>query len=116
MYMHHTPKELALSVHALYPIGLVSHATVCMWQRISLYSPQHWAHGTILKSVCVCVIKYTSLHVEMHEFIFNRDAYDVVIEKVVVGYHSLMRLLNLYSWPKNCGVCVWRVPAMCIRL
>ena len=46
-------------------------------------------------------IKYTSLHVEMHEFIFNRDVYDVVIEKVV-GYHSLMR----YSWPKRCGVCV----------
>ena len=41
----------------------------------------------------------------MHEFIFNRDAYDV-IEKVVVGYHSLMRFLNVYSWPKNCGVCV----------
>ena len=50
--------------------------------------------------------EHTSLHVEMHEFIFNRDAYDVVIEKVVVGYHSLTRFLNLYNWPKNCGVCV----------
>ena len=39
----------------------------------------------------------------MHEFIFNHDEYDVVIEKVVV---SLMRFSNLYSWPKNCGVCV----------
>ena len=48
---------------------------------------------------------YTSLHVEMHEFIFNRDAYDV-IKKVVVGNHFLMKFLNLYSWPKNCGVCV----------
>ena len=25
---------------------------------------------------------------------------------VVVGYHSLMRFLKLYSWPKNCDVCV----------
>ena len=39
----------------------------------------------------------------MHEFIFNHDAYDVVIEKVVVGYHSLMRFTQL---AKNCGVCV----------
>ena len=31
----------------------------------------------------------------MHEFIFNRDANDVVIEKVVVGYHSLMRFIQL---------------------
>ena len=53
MYMHHTPKELVLSVHALYPhrIGVPYH---CMHvAKISLYSPQHWAHGTILKSVCV---------------------------------------------------------------
>ena len=42
----------------------------------------------------------------MHELICNHDAYDVVIEKVVVGYNFLMRFLNLYSWPKNCGVCV----------
>ena len=42
----------------------------------------------------------------MHEFIFNHDAYNVFIKKVVVSYHSLMRFLNLYSWPKNCGVCV----------
>ena len=89
------------------PIGLVSRTTVCMWQSISLYSPQHWAHGTILKSVCERgggggliyfeQIKYTSLHVEMHKFICNHDAYDVVIEKVVVCYHSLMRFFNLYS-------------------
>ena len=46
----------------------------------------------------------------MHEFIFKHDAYDVVIEKVVVGYHSLMRFSNLYSWPKNCGVCVVEGP------
>ena len=39
----------------------------------------------------------------MHEFIFNHEAYDVVIEKVVVGYHSLMRFTQL---AKNCGVCV----------
>ena len=64
----------------------------------------------VLKSVCGGgLISFE------HKFIFNRDVYDVVIEKVV-GYHSLMRFLNLYSWPKNCGVCVWRVPAMCIRL
>ena len=42
----------------------------------------------------------------MHEFIVNHDAYDVVIKKVVVGYHSLMRFVYLYSWPKYCGVCV----------
>ena len=29
---------------------MVSRTTVYMWQRISLYSPQHWAHG----KVCVC--------------------------------------------------------------
>ena len=52
---------------------------------------------------CVCVWGGGSLHVEMHEFIFNHDAYDVVIEKVVVGYHSLMRFTQL---AKNCGVCV----------
>ena len=38
-------------------------------------------------------------------FIFNRDMYDFVIEKVD-SYHSLVRLFNLYSWPKNCGVYV----------
>ena len=37
------------------------------------------------------------MHVEMHEFICNHDAYDAVIKKVVVGYHSLMRFLNVYS-------------------
>ena len=76
--------------------------------------------------MCVCVgggggwlisfeqNEYTSLQVEMHEFIFNHDAFDVVIEKVVVGYHSLMKFTQL---AKNCGVCVWRVPAAtCIRL
>ena len=111
MYMHHAPKNWSSVYMHCTPIGLVSHTTVYMWQRISLYSPQHWAHGTILK--CVCggggvfllskmnnkIILYTSLHVEVHEFIFNRDAYDCVIEKVV-GYHSLMRFLNFYSWPK----------------
>ena len=51
------------------------------------------------------------LYIFVHKFTcrdariyFNRDAYDVVIKKVVVGYHSLMRFFNLYSWPKNCGV------------
>ena len=39
----------------------------------------------------------------MHEFIFNHDVYDVVIEKVVVGYHSLMTFTQL---AKNCAVCV----------
>ena len=24
----------------------------------------------------------------------------------LLGYHSLIRFLNLYSWPKNCGACV----------
>ena len=46
--------------------------------------------------VCVCIIYlYTSLHVEMHEFIFNRDVYDVVIEKVVGYPHSLMRFYTV---------------------
>ena len=61
-----------------------------------------WAGGLISFEQ----ITYTSLHVEMHEFICNHDAYDVVIEKVVVGYHSLMRFLIYTVDQKNCGVCV----------
>ena len=97
--MHHTPKELVLSPHR---IGVPYH---CMHvaKNITVFTtalgPWYnikkcvWAGGLISFEQ----IKYASLHVEMHEFICNHDAYNVVIEKVVVGYHSLMRFLNLYS-------------------
>ena len=55
--------------------------------------------------VCVCIIYlYTSLHVEMHEFIFNRDVYDVVIEKFVGYPHSLMRF---YTVGQKIVVCLF---------
>ena len=56
MYMHHTPKELVLSVHALYPhrIGLPYH---CMHvaKNITVFTTALGPWYNIKKCVCVCV-------------------------------------------------------------
>ena len=51
MYMHHTPKELVLSVHALYPhwIGVPYHC-IHVAKNITVFTT---VHGTIFKTMCV---------------------------------------------------------------
>ena len=57
MYMHHTPKELVLSVHALYPhrSGVPYHC-IHVAKNITVFTTALGPCYNLLKSVCVCVV------------------------------------------------------------
>ena len=85
--MSYTPKELVLSPHR---IGVPYH---CMHvaKYITVFNTALGPWYNIKK--CVCVgggglisfeqNEYTSLHVEMHEFIFNHYMYDLSSKKLL---------------------------------
>ena len=74
MYMSHTPKELVLSVHALYPprIGVPYHC-IHVAKNITVFTtalgPWYNIKKCLLSKMKNYIYLYTSLHVEMHEFI-----------------------------------------------